>query len=635
MTVWAIFFIVLFLPLLGGLSIFVFRKRQLITPVILLAFVPGLALSIHLLLNVGGGVLHHFEWLPGFELGWALDRVSLVLISLVYLISLLVHLFSTYYLQDDPGIYRYFAKLGFFTTSMIGLLGADHLLLLFVFWELVGFSSYLLIGFWFRDIVKSESARNAFITNRVADVCLLAGILILWSITGEAFLSDLSAEVSGTRLTVACFGLVIGAMGKSAQFPFHTWLPHAMAGPTPVSALIHAATMVAAGVYLLIRVAPIFPVEVQVFAALVGSITALLAAFFAISQYDIKKVLAYSTISQLGYMFMAAGAGAVETGFFHLWTHAFFKAGLFLGAGVIIHEMHHHHPKQDPQDMRLMMGLRSSLPWTFVTYTLCMLALMGLPLFTGFFSKDAILAAIWQWSEEIGAFGIVPFVFATVAVLGTAYYMGRQWWLLFGDRTEKQKSSEPIMTVRLPLGLLAVGSIGFWYALNPLSHDFAFLHYIFPEIQRLQVAGWVAPLSVAMVFVGLGLGYSLKGKFSYQLQNMWMRLSSEGLYLDRIYRRTLIRPYGRAAAFMSFLDLRVIDGTIKFMAVAVVVLGKVAGLIDRWIVDGFVNFTAYISRKFGGLLRSFQSHAMQTQMFWVLVGVATLIVWGIYHWPNL
>ncbi|MEM9326393.1 MAG: NADH-quinone oxidoreductase subunit L, partial [Bacteroidota bacterium] len=606
-----------------------------IAPLVSVVFLLGIFLAGQALLAIGDPLIIRFDWLPGLPLGWMLDRISLALILLVYLVSFLVHLFSIYYLKGDPGIYKYFGFLGFFTSSMVGLLSADHLLLLFVFWELVGFSSFLLIGFWYKHPEKTESARTAFMTNRIADVCLLAGILLLWADTGNALLSELSMNGGGTWITWAALGMVIGAMGKSAQFPFHTWLPHAMAGPTPVSALIHAATMVAAGVYLLVRVAPSFPVEVQGFAALIGGTTALLGAFFAFTQNDIKRVLAYSTISQLGYMFMAAGAGAVQAGFFHLWTHAFFKAGLFLCAGVIIHTMGHVKPESNPQDMTQMIGMRSRLPVTFAAFTICLLALVGLPLFSGFFSKDAILISLWYRISHLGAAGGLALLMGGAVILGTAYYMGRQWWMVFGDQSREARQSEPWLTVRLPLVVLALGSFWFWYAWSPLAHEFPLLAYLFPIMPDATHVPWVAPVAVGLVIAGWWLAFRFRGRFGQPTTNVVLRASNRGLFLDLFYHRLLVLPYGRVAGWATFVDTKVIDGIIRLMAVSVVVLGKVAGLWDRWIIDGFVNFTAYLSQRIGGVTRSIQSRAMQTQMFWLLVGVAALVFCGIFYLPGL
>lgn len=637
MSIWWTYGLLLLLPLLQGIVLFLTQKRALLVPVILLCMLSGLGLTINLLWGYDTPHLVRFEWLPGFEMGWRLDNLALLLIALVYFISMLVHLFSTFYLTGKE-TFRYFAKLGFFTTSMIGLLAADHLILLFIFWELVGFSSYLLIGFWYQDVKNSQASRNAFITNRIADVLLLAGILTLWVNAGHLFLSELTSLEPGGWLIFASIGLLIGAMGKSAQFPFHTWLPHAMAGPTPVSALIHAATMVAAGVYLLVRVSYVFPEPVLMVTALIGAVTTVLAAYFALTQFDIKRVLAYSTISQLGYMVMAVGVGAPDMGFFHLWTHAFFKAALFLTAGAIIHEMHHRQPEKDPQDMRYMGGLRKDMPVTFVTYTICMLALIGLPFFSGFFSKDGILLAATIKAQEVaGVWQIIPLL-GFAGVLLTAFYMIRQWRLVFfrNDRPEPGHASnaEPLLTVRIPLVLLAIGSLWFWYGFNPLGHGERLVSYLFvPHTTHLA---WVPLVSVGLGVAGMVFAYlkytgqNIAERSSYgpEKYGSWAKLSFYGLYIDQFYHKTIVTSYEKLAQLTNLMDQKVIDPFLHFIGISTVVLGKTVRLFDHYVIDGLVNFTAQLARWIGWLTRKIQSADWQTQVicFLLVVIMVSLLI---------
>lgn len=630
MSVWTTYSLILLLPLLQGLAIYVTRKKPLLIPFILVGMLTGLLLTLILLFfGLESEYIHRFEWFPGFEIGWQLDNISLSLIALVYFVSLLVHLFSTFYLEGEER-YRYFGKLGFFTFSMIGLLAADHLLLLFVFWELVGFASYLLIGFWYKDINNGQASRNAFITNRVADVFLLAGILTLWAHTGNLFISDLNTVEATPWLTFASVGMLMGAMGKSAQFPFHTWLPHAMAGPTPVSALIHAATMVAAGVYLLIRVSEIFPESVLLATAIIGAFTVVMAAFFALTQFDIKKVLAYSTISQLGYMIMAIGVSASEMAFFHLWTHAFFKAALFLTAGAIIHEMHHRQPKLDPQDMRFMGDLRKSMPITFLAYTICMLALVGLPFFSGFFSKDGILlAAVLKAQGSQGIWLMIP-VLGLAGVVMTAFYMVRQWRLVFFRNDLEveggQMKSEPLFTVRFPLILLALGSLWFWYGLSPFGEGTNLVHALFPSDGHIHYL-WLPIISVGLGIVGMSFSYmkyaeSRIGDRSSMSENRFnniQKLSFYGGYLDQLYAKSLVKPFGTLAAFSRWLDERMIDPFLHLISISAVVLAKTVRLFDYYIIDGFVNFAAWLSRALGWLLKQIQSRDLQSQFFILLM----------------
>ncbi len=616
------FQLILLLPALSGLVLFLFRNKALVLSVSIPLLVLTVALSLFLWSSLEQEIAGRWEWLPGISMGWRLDEIALSLVTLVSLVSLLVHVFSYYYMGHDPGIHRYYLKLGFFTSAMIGLLGADHLILVFFFWELVGFFSYLLIGFWFRDPSKAQAARNAFITNRVADVCLLFGIISLGFGTDTFFISELTLT-NNDWVFVGCTGILLGAMGKSAQFPFHTWLPHAMAGPTPVSALIHAATMVAAGVYLLVRIVPFFPWELGVATSAVGAFTALMAAYFALTQFDIKKVLAYSTISQLGYMVMAAGFGAVEMAFFHLWTHAFFKAGLFLAVGVIIHQLSNSKSIPDAQDIRYMGGLRQVLPVTFWTFSCCMAALMGLPFFTGFLSKDGILAAGMSWSSNQGeVFAIIP-VIGFVVVFLTAFYMIRLWKMVFFGPNSQPRHSEPI-AASLPLILLALGSLWFWYSPNPIGHQFAFLDRLFGSASTHATASiWIAMVSVFLA-VGGGL-VAWRKKHGRLVETGFGGWSYFGLYLDQLYQKVIVRSYNGLSNLTFTVDRRILDGAIHAVAIFTVVLSKLVQAFDQYMVDGVINFAAYLSKTLGDVLRRQQAYSIQLQLFWVLLAVAGVL----------
>jgi len=367
------------------------------------------------------------------RMGIVIDNLTAIMLAMVTLISLLVHLYSTGYMAGDKNYGRYFAFLGIFTFSMLGIVLSDNLFSIYIFWELVGLSSYLLIGFFFEKQSAADAQKKAFLVNRVGDIGMWLGILILYSqfhtFSFEQIYANLAAgkfAMSNAWLTAAGLLLFMGCVGKSAQFPLHIWLPDAMEGPTPVSALIHAATMVAAGVYFVARIFVLLTPDALHVIAFIGAFTAFMAATIAITQNDIKRVLAYSTVSQLGYMVLGLGVGAYSAALFHLVTHAFFKACLFLGSGAIIHAMHHE------QDMRWMGGLRKNMPWTFATFTLATLALAGLPLTSGFMSKDAILAGAIGFAqvEGGGVFYLIPALGFFSAML-TAFYMGRQIWLVF------------------------------------------------------------------------------------------------------------------------------------------------------------------------------------------------------------
>jgi len=619
LTIFVIYILALVLPAIGGLLNYLLKSKKAILPLSIGGILPTLVLVITAAVDLQKDFYHRFLWLSELEMGWHLDALSLVLVALVLFVSLLVQIFSAYYMADDREIYRFYFKLGFFTSAMIGLLGADHFFLLFIFWELVGFFSYLLIGFWFKDREKADAARNAFITNRIADLCLIVGIFCFWIGTDTLFISEIFIS-EGFWSTAGAIGILIGAMGKSAQFPFHTWLPKAMAGPTPVSALIHAATMVAVGVYLLVRMQPYMPNEVLTIVAVVGAFTALLAAFFALTQFDIKKILAYSTISQLGYMVMAVGVGSREMAFFHLWTHAFFKAGLFLTAGIVIHQLSHHFQSiRDPQDMRNMGGLRKMLPVTFWTFTVCMLALIGLPLFTGFFSKDGILIAAFAWAanQSSSLAWIIPTMGLFTAFL-TAYYMIRQWKMVFFGMEERSKHQEPILA-RIPVMIFALGSLWIWYSWNPTGHSFQFLRYVFPDILIHNEFGFLVPvISVGFIILGVFVGWRKEHGHFYP-NHLVINLSFNGFFLDRVYQQILITPYNKISSASAFIDKRILDPALNGLATSTVVFSHLLHFFEKHIIDGLVNFAAYLSRTLGSILKRQQSFSWQQQIIWLLL----------------
>ncbi len=410
-----------------------------------------------------------FQWISvdtfKVDFAFVVDPISAIMILVVTGVGSLIHLFSIGYMGHDEGVTKYFAYLNFFLFNMLILVLADNLLVLFVGWEGVGLCSYLLIGFWFKDSDKAAAGMKAFITNRIGDAAFLLGMFMLFQQFGTIAFSALNASAPATPelawsspLTIACLLLFIGATGKSAQFPLYVWLPDAMAGPTPVSALIHAATMVTAGVYLIVRLNPIFLAapNALLVVAIVGAFTALLGATIGITQWDIKKVLAYSTVSQLGYMFLACGVGAFGAALFHLMTHAFFKALMFLGSGSVIHAMH------EEQDIRKMGGLKKALPWTHLTFVFGWLAIIGVPPFAGFFSKDEILWMAFHSPNGHWALWLAGAVGATC----TAFYMTRLMALTFWGKSRVDHKVHPhespaIMLVPLfVLGILSI--VGGW-----------------------------------------------------------------------------------------------------------------------------------------------------------------------------
>jgi len=438
----------------------------------------GLAMSIGIFYEVfrayDPNFRYHvvFPWLTVgdralLNTGILIDNVTAVMLLVVTIVSTLVHLFSIGYMHGDPKYNRFFAYLSIFSFSMLGLVLAESFLFIYIFWELVGLSSYLLIGFWFEKKSASDAGKKAFIVNRVGDFGFLIGILIIYATCGvlgydQVFLAIGEGKLSGTLLTLAGIGVFCGAIGKSAQFPLHVWLPDAMEGPTPVSALIHAATMVAAGVYLVGRVYPMFTPDAFLFIACFGLITLFLTATIALAQNDIKKVLAYSTCSQLGYMIMGLGVGGYTAGLAHLTTHAAFKACLFLGSGSVIHAVH-------SQDIQEMGGLRKKMPITFVTFLIATLAISGVPGFSGFYSKDMILAAALEFGmKSANPLHMIFFVGALFTAGLTAFYMFRLVILTFfgapKDHHKYDHAHESPASMWVPLVVLAGLSFSFWYS---------------------------------------------------------------------------------------------------------------------------------------------------------------------------
>src|ERR1035441_10254986 len=439
--------LILFLPLLSVvvITLFTLRNKTVSSLISIGAVVAGFILTL-VFINANGFQFSgetSTNWLSigglQIDFGLKLDALSMMMLLVVTGVGGAIHIYSYGYMHEDLSKSRFFAFMSLFTFSMLGIVLANNFVMMFIFWELVGVSSYLLIGFWFEKPSAGDAAKKAFITNRLGDFGFLLGILFVWSWLGSLNFGALNVMFkenpdyailggSATMGTIGALLIFCGAMGKSAQFPLHVWLPDAMEGPTPVSALIHAATMVAAGVFLIARIYPLMAATVSLTPTValqvvtwVGAITAVFAALIAAGQYDIKRILAYSTVSQLGYMMMGLGVGGVAVGMFHLITHAFFKALLFLGAGSVIHGC------SGEQDIRRMGGLRRFMPITFLTYAAGMLALCGFPFFfSGFWSKDAILHAAHNWSISQA-----PFYMGAFGALLTAFYMTRQVYYVF------------------------------------------------------------------------------------------------------------------------------------------------------------------------------------------------------------
>ena len=680
MNLEALPWLILFLPLLATVAITLFTLRCRTTSALLSigAIVAGFILTVCFIATNGWAPAHSelaINWLSignlNIDFGLKLDALSLMMMLIVTGVGGAIHIYSFGYMREDRGFSRFFACLSLFTFSMLGIVLANNFIQLFIFWELVGVSSYLLIGFWFEKPSAADAAKKAFFTNRLGDFGFLLGILVVWAALGSLNFSTLQQSLTanptalGTIASIAGLLIFCGAMGKSVQFPLHVWLPDAMEGPTPVSALIHAATMVAAGVYMLCRIIFLLdPTALQVI-AYIGGFTALLAALIAVQQNDIKRILAYSTLSQLGYMVMAVGLAGPAPAMFHLTTHAFFKALLFLGAGSVIIALHHE------QDIWKMGGLKKKMPVTFWTFIIGTLALCGVPPFSGFYSKDSILAqALEQKNYPLFVLGVF------VAGL-TTFYMFRLLYVAFlgerrtgvapvshskeaaqaGDESLRQAGSlsyephesPPVMA--WPLRVLAVfavigGVIGVseilnkhllstglskfvvltsgraaqWNLLqirgdagNITSIPPAVLSSIFPEqtlVQKIFEPFTHAPVPAVLGLLAVAIGFVTARKFYRNATNDPLPAKLGGFatamknrfYFDEIYEATFIRVHDFIAAVMDW--------------------------IDRWLVDwaciGLVRGGTDIT---GRALRLVQTGNLQTYAFLFVLGVAVVLYW--------
>jgi NADH-quinone oxidoreductase subunit L len=672
--------VVLLLPLCGfTLMIFFGRKlpRQgdwLETGILSAVLILALIVMVRKLTAFAGETLTlNFTWVdfqnvPGigplkFDLGFSIDNLSAIMMAVVALISCLVHYFSIGYMQGDVRYSRYFAYLGFFTFSMLMIVLANNLFLLYVGWELVGISSYLLIGHWYEKKSASNAAMKAFIVNRIGDVGFFIGIMILFMNYNTMNLQAIFDAIGAGRMpfgsngwmTAAGVLIFCGAIGKSAQFPLHVWLPDAMEGPTPVSALIHAATMVAAGVYLVARTFPLMTADALTVIAYIGAITAFISATIAIAQNDIKKVLAYSTISQLGYMIMALGVGAYTAGFFHLVTHAMFKAGLFLGSGSVIHGMHHaihhlHDQHTDPQDIRNMGGLKSRMPVTFWTFVIYTLAISGVPLTSGFLSKDEILAGTLAFAGLTGH-TIIPLVGFLVAGL-TAFYMFRVVILTFlGTHPDPARlphihESPKVMTI--PLVVLAALCVFFVFSFNPFNATDGWiagaLHR--PESvvpAQLAAAGGevfeealhhshITAMLLSLTVAGLGI---LLAFATY----LWKKINADRVadrlkplhlfllnkwYFDELYNGVVVGGTLLLTRILRWFDNTIVDGAVNGAGWVTQGTSFVSGKFDSVVVDGIVNATAYVSGFFGLVFRKFQTGRVQTYVLFAVLSVMLL-----------
>ena len=662
----------------GAIALLKQPRRKLAAGLAIGSLSFSLLLSLVAFAHVLGGWANHvavrevvnFTWfqvgVAHVELGWVLDPLTAVMVVMVSFVGLLIFIYSIGYMAHDENFTRFFCFMSLFAGAMLGVVISNSLLLLFMCWELVGLTSYLLIGFWYQRPAAAAAAKKAFMTTRMGDVFFLLGMVWLFARTGTLLfynhgagslegwaLAGLLEQHAALGLTAAgAIGLLIfcGAAGKSGQLPLHVWLPDAMEGPTPVSALIHAATMVAAGVFLIARVYPLMQAgaltggttTALTVVTWVGASTAVFAALIAIGQNDIKRILAYSTISQLGYMMAGLGMGGVAVGMFHLITHAFFKALLFLGAGSVIHGCH------EEQDVRRMGGLKAYMPLTFVTYAIGMLALCGFPLlFAGFWSKDGILEAAHGWSLSKG-----PFYLLVFGALLTAFYMTRQVsYVFFGHwrgaaaaAGHKQAHESPaVMT--LPLSILAFFAMALGLIGTPAWPWFR--DFLDNRAAGLNLHGFAEPGLMALmatsslvVFLGLGLAWWMYGNRSPQPEEpdalqkaapwAWAGLHNR-LYADELYGATLIAFYDWWARVTDWLDRRVWGGAVAGVALAFRGWAQLNRLLDVYWVDGGFDKSCEELANSGGLLARVQTGRAQTYLRLLalaVVALAAILIWS-------
>jgi NADH-quinone oxidoreductase subunit L len=614
------------LPALGALVLVFFGKRigeplsgWIATGTVALSFLIALIAAADFF--AGGAHGEHvvlFEWMPGLGVDAALlwDPLSAVMTLVVTGVGSLIHLYSIGYMHGDPRFGRFFAYLNLFIMSMLILVLGDNFAVLFVGWELVGLSSYLLISFWFEKPAAAAAGKKAFVVNRIGDFGFLVALMLIFAAFGTLSFSTVFEEAAGELSTGAATAitllLLVGAAGKSAQLPLYVWLPDAMEGPTPVSALIHAATMVTAGVYMVARAGALFelaPTSAAIVAT-VGALTAIYAATIALGQRDIKRVLAYSTISQLGYMFLGVGVAAYVGGVFHLMTHAFFKALLFLGAGSVIHGL------AGEQDMARMGGLRKVMPVTFATMVVAWLAISGIPPFSGFWSKDEILAITFN---QGGGF-IVLWAIGIVTAGLTAFYMSRMMFLTFWGEPRWEEGVHPHESPRtMLLPLAGLGGLALVGGLVNTPFLLTFEHFLEPsfegvELAHLPEAGTQVILAVVSVAVALGgilLAYRRYVAAGQQVEagGVWDTLLA-GYRVDDLYGKTLVLPGKRLANLWAFsTDAKVVDGAVNGVGATVKLLAEKlrpiqTGLVRNYgvgILVGVVGLLLFILATGGGL----------------------------------
>ena len=641
-------------PIIIALLILAIGKTARMTSAILAVIGQIAALSMSIFAFVptlhahGVRVFENFTWFEfgnqSLRIGFVLDPLAAAMMVMITLVGLCIFVFSIGYMAGDKNFSRFFAYLSFFSGAMLGVVVANSLLLLFIFWELVGLASYLLIGFWIERPSAAAAAKKAFITTRIGDMGFFLGILWLYHQSGTLLfydggrgcLENAGLALLGASATFIALLIFCGAVGKSGQFPLHVWLPDAMEGPTPVSALIHAATMVAAGVFLVARVYPIFSVgalngvtpslEVVVW---IGVITGLMAALIAVAQSDIKRILAYSTVSQLGLMMVSLGVGGVAAGIMHLLAHGFFKALLFLGAGSVIHGLHHE------QDIRKMGGLRKLMPVTFTTYAIGMMALSGVPFFfSGGWTKEDILHATERWPQSH-----VPHYLMLVGVILTALYMTRQIiYVFFGQpRAGSSHAHESPRVMTIPLIILAACAILFGILLTPAwpwLESYLTGHAAANLDTRLLLQPMIL-VSLALVGAGIGIGvwiYRRAGEADplQQKAPAVFRFLENKMWIDEIYDRTVIASSWIVARISDWMDRHVWDGIVRDVGRIGQFFGKLTTGADERVINAGVDEGTVGAQGFGRVMSRWHSGQIQTYLGAVALGMLALVL--LYAW---
>jgi NADH-quinone oxidoreductase subunit L len=638
-------------PIVAALLILGIGKTARMTSAILAVIgqVAALAMSIFAFVPTlhtpGFRVFENFTWFTfgeqSLRIGFVLDPLAAAMMLMIMLVGLCIFIFSIGYMAEDKNFSRFFAYLSFFSGAMLGVVVANSLLLLFVFWELVGLASYLLIGFWIERPSAAAAAKKAFITTRIGDMGFFLGIVWLYHASGTLLFYDSgrgcleNVAVLGASGTFIALLIFCGAVGKSGQFPLHVWLPDAMEGPTPVSALIHAATMVAAGVFLVARVYPIFAVGAingatpsLTLVVWIGVITGLMAALIAVAQFDIKRILAYSTVSQLGLMMVSLGVGGVAAGIMHLLAHGFFKALLFLGAGSVIHGLHHE------QDIRKMGGLRKLMPVTFATYAIGMMALSGVPFFfSGGWTKEEILHTTSHWPASH-----VPYYLLLLGVVLTALYMTRQIiYVFFGSmRADATHGHESPSVMTIPLILLAAGAIGLSLVLTPawpwlesylVGHAAGFNSHLLIQ----------STVFVSLVLVGAGIAIGVwlyRGAQDVdplqQKQPALFRFLENKMWIDEIYERTILAVAALAARVSDWMDRYVWDGLVRSVAALGRFFAALTTGTDESVINAGVDETTDGARGIGRLMSRLHSGQIRIYLGAVALGMLALLLF--YAW---